>query len=283
MSGSRTIVVGARRRSLVAFGLAGALALAGCGGSASPAPTTDAGTTAPGEPSAPAETQPTEPTEAPSGPAAPGDGSEAFGAATTALDALDSYAFRVEISSTSTNAGTTTTTNSLMTGVVQHQPTEASSLVQQELDSAGNATSGTETIVIGDRAWLRSSGDTDWTALPVTQAGPFIQSMAAFRPEQMFGLYFAGIGGDFTNEGTETKNGVATTRYKGDEAVGAMLGAIAGFQGTWASEVWIANDGGFLVRSEASATAAAGSEAGSFRIVVDITDPNSAGPIEPPA
>ena len=99
----------------------------------------------------------------------------------------------------------------------------------------------------------------------------------------MFGTYFAGIAGNFANSGTESKNGVDTTHYKGDEAVGALLGSIAGFDGTWHSDVWIANDGGFLVHSEAGAEAAAGSDAGSFLIVVDITDPNSAGPIEPPA
>jgi len=62
-----------------------------------------------------------------------------------------------------------------------------------------------------------------------------------------------------------------------------MLGQIAGFQGNWSSDVWIANDGAYLVHSEAGAESATGADAGSYRIVVDIIDPNSAGPIEPPA
>ena len=106
---------------------------------------------------------------------------------------------------------------------------------------------------------------------------------AAFRPEQMFGTYFAGFGGNFTTIGTETKNGIDTTHYQGDEAIGALLGSIAGVNGQWTSDVWIANDGDYLVHSEAGVVAAAGTDTGSFLIVVDITDPNSAGPIEPPA
>ena len=59
--------------------------------------------------------------------------------------------------------------------------------------------------------------------------------------------------------------------------------AIAGVQGQWSSDVWIANDGGFLVHSEAGAEGAAGTDSGGFNIVVDISEPNAAGPIEPPA
>lgn len=272
-------------RSLLALGLVSVLLVGGCGGSASQAPGPGSGgSVAPGETTGPGGTGTPEPTQGSGETVAPGDGSEAFSAATTALDALDSYAFRVEINSTSTTGTTTTSSRTMMSGVVVNSPAEASSLVQAELDDAGNITSGTEIVIIGAEAWLRSlPGDEPWTAIPAAQAGAFTQSMAAFRPEQMFSMYFAGIGGNFDVVGTETKNGVETTRYKGDEAIGAMLGAIAGFQGSWSSEVWIANDGGFLVRSEASAQAATGADAGSYTIVVDITDPNSAGPIEPPA
>ena len=168
-----------------------------------------------------------------------------------------------------------------MSGVVVNSPEEASSLLQEELDADGNVTSSSGIVVIGDAAWV-GDGDT-WTPIPAAQAAAFIGSMSAFRPEQMFGLYFAGIGGNFGEVGSESKNGIDSTHYQGDEEIGAILGAIAGFDGQWSSDVWIANDGGYLVHSEAGAEAAAGADDGSFRIVVDITDPNSAGPIEPPA
>lgn len=272
------------RTSLPALGLVSVLLVGACGGSASQAPSPGSGgSAAPGETAGPGDTGAPEPTQGSGGTVAPGDGSEAFGAATTALDALDSYAFRVEITSTSTTGSITTSSRTLMSGVVVHKPEEASSLQQAELDDAGNITSGSEIRIIGANAWMRSvPGDEPWTAIPAAQAGVFVQSMAAFRPEQMFSLYFAGIGGNFIEVGTETKNGVETTRYKGDEAIGAMLGAIAGVQGAWSSEVWIANDGGFLVRSEASAQGASGTDSGGYTMIVDITDPNSAGPIEPP-
>ena len=53
--------------------------------------------------------------------------------------------------------------------------------------------------------------------------------------------------------------------------------------GTWTSDVWIAKDGGYLVHSEAGATGTAGDEGASFKVVVDITDPNASGPIEEPS
>lgn len=264
-------------RAFLILGLGAALTIGACGGSASQAPGASG---AAGESAAPVETQAPVETPATEESVAPGDGSEAFTAATTALDALDSYAFRVEVNSTSTTAGTTTTSRSLYSGIVVNKPTEANSLQISELDADGNVTSGTEFVVIGAEAWLRSVGDTEWTAMPAAQ----VTSMfAAFRPEQMFGTYFAGFGGNFTTVGTETRNGVETTHYQGDEALGAILGSIAGVDGQWTSDVWIANDGGFLVHSEAKAEAATGAEAGGFQVIVDITDPNSAGPIEPPA
>jgi hypothetical protein len=263
---------GDQRWRLVAAGLVAALAFAACGGSSSEAPTTG-----PDQTSGPGDSQEPGSTDGPTG----GNGGEAFNAATTALDALDSYAFRVEISSTNVEGDVTTTSHNVMSGVVVNSPEEASSLIQEDLDADGNVTSTTGIVVIGDAAWV-GDGDT-WTPIPAAQATAFIGSMSAFRPEQMFGLYFAGIGGNFSEVGGESKNGIESTHYQGDEEVGTILGGIAGFEGQWSSDVWIARDGGYLVHSEAGAEAAAGADAGSFLIVVDITDPNSAGPIEPPA
>lgn len=277
MSRSRWTIAGGGRRSLVALGLTGLLALSACGGSASETP--GAGETSPpGESSAPVETDAPAPTDEPTPSDDEGDGGDAFTAATTALDALDSYAFRVELRS-STGGATSTTTHSLYSGIVMRRPSEANSLQVSELDAEGNVTSGTEFIVIGEEAWLRDAGSEEWTPLPAAQVGGML---LGFRPEQMFGTYFAGIGENFTKVGTESKNGIESTHYQGDESVGSLLGAIAGVSGSWSSDVWIANDGGFLVHSEAGVEAAAGTDTGSFFIVVDITDPNSAGPIEPP-
>jgi hypothetical protein len=257
------------------MGMIGMMVLAACGGAASPIPTPDAG-----NPDGQGDTPTPTPIISTDDTPEPGDGSDAFSAATTALDALDSYAFRVELKTTTTDNGTVNTSDAVYSGVVVNQPTAARTLVVSELDADGNVTSGTEYVVIGADAWLRDVGSEDWVSMPAAQIGGFLE---AFRPEQMFGTYFAGIAGNFASAGSESKNGVDTTHYKGDESVGALLGTLAGVAGDWHSDVWIANDGGFLVHSEAGVEAAAGAEGGSFLIVVDITDPNSAGPIEPPA
>lgn len=266
-----------QRWRLVAAGLVAVLAFAACGGSSSEAPTGPDQTSGTGESQEPGDSQEPASTDEPTG----GDGTEAFNAATTALDALDSYAFRVEIESTSVSGDATSTSHTVMSGVVVNSPDEANSLLLEELDADGNVTSSSGIVVIGDAAWV-GDGDT-WTPIPAAQATAFIGSMSTYRPEQMFGLYFAGIGANFSEVGSESKNGIDSTHYQGDEEIGSTLGAIAGFQGQWSSDVWIANDGGYLVHSEAGAEADAGADAGSFKIVVDITDPNSAGPIEPPA
>lgn len=276
---ARSRMTSHRRTPVLVLGLTGALVLAACGGGASQAPT-------PGANDTPVPGQGDTPTPTPDlsvgtdATVAPGNGSGAFSGATAALDALDSYTFRVEIKSSSTDNGTLSTSDSVYSGVVVNKPTKANSLRIAELDADGNETSGTEFVIIGTDAWLRDVGGTEWTPIPAAQVDTMF---AAFRPEQMFGLYFAGYGGNFTTVGTESKNGVDTTHYKGDDSIGALLGTIAGVNGSWTSDAWIANDGGFLVHSEAGVEAAAGTDGGSFQIVVDITDPNSSGPIQPPA
>jgi hypothetical protein len=259
-----------------------ALATAACGPSATAAPGGESA--APGSSVGPGASLPAGPTGGPGETPGGATGEGPFAAASTALDALDSYTFRVEVNSTSVSGSETTSDHSIFSGVVVNKPAKASSLDMQTLDAAGTVTDESTFVVIGSQAWTSDSGPSGpWTEIPAAAADAFIQSMAAFRPEQMFGLYFAGIGGDFHAVGTETKNGVATTRYQGDEAVGALLGAIAGVQGSWTSDVWIANDGGFLVHSEAGAQGSSGGEGGSFSIIVDITSPNASGPITPPA
>ena len=268
------------RHALLALGATLALALAACGGSATTAPTSGPdGSVAPIDTAAPDVT--TGPGGATTTPDS--DGSAAFNAASTALDALDSYTYSVDIKS---EGGTQGTTNTRMSGVVFNSPEEASLLTMTELDESDTVTSSSSFLIIGDAAWTTDAVEiddaTEWQAIPAAQADMLIQSFAAFRPEQMFGVYFAGFGGAFAAVGTETKNGVETTHYEGDESLGTMLGAVVGVQGTWSSDAWIATDGGYLVHSEASAEGATGGTGGNFSVVVDIKDINSADPLVAP-
>jgi len=268
-----------QRWRLVAAGLVAALAFAACGGSSSQAPTTGPDqTSGPGDSEAPGDSQAPGDTDGPNG----GDGGEAFTAATTALDALDSYSYSVTIAS---EGGTSGTTHTKMSGVVFNAPEEASLLTMAELDEASNITSSSSFLIIGEAAWstddVEIDGSTEWTSIPAEQAAMFIQTFANYRPEQMFSLYFAGYGGNFGEVGTETKNGVETKHFQGDEALGTILGGIVGVQGQWSSDAWIATDGGYLVHSEANVEGEAGTT-GSFSIVVDINDINSAEALRAP-
>ncbi len=268
-----------RGRSLLALLLSSALLVGACGGSSSAAPTDPPNVVA-----TPAQGETPAPTVAALPTISIEDGGTAFGAATVALDALDSYEFRVEIVTSSVVDGVTTDERQAMSGVVVNAPSEAQSLIQQDLDADGNVLSETGIVVIGADAWIRSGGaDEPWVPVPAAQAQTFVQLLAGFRPEQMFALYFGGLAANFTSAGSDTKNGVRATKYEGDEAIGAALGAIAGVVGDWTSEVWIADDGGYLVHSEAIATGGAAGDLSGFQIVVDITKPNSAGPILPPS
>ena len=152
------------------------------------------------------------------------------------------------------------------------------------LDALGSVTDATDFILIGPDAWIRSGGEGQaWEHVPADQATFITAIVDVFRPEQMFSTYFAPVGGDNTRVGDEDKNGVACTRYRGGESVGAILGALAGVQGSWTSEVWIARDGGYLVSSIAGVEAATASGGGSFNIQVDVTDVESPGnTVEPP-
>jgi hypothetical protein len=259
------------RTSLIATVVVGLL-VAACGGSSSSAPAGGSGEPSTG-PSTAASQEPGESQE----PGASQGGAD-FSEAASALDALDSYKFSVEIStanaqgSTTVSEGTTT-----FSGTVINAPDEASSLHMVTADNDGNVTDDTEIVLIGADAWMRSGGATgEWQALPAGQAGTFVSIFDAFRPEQMFSIYFGPIGEDASTVGQEERNGVQTTHYQGGEAIGAILGAIAGVQGSWHSDIWIAVDGGYVVHSEAAVQGSDANGGGSFSVVVDITDIESA-------
>jgi hypothetical protein len=171
-----------------------------------------------------------------------------------------------------------------MGGTVVNRPEAARLFHMESFNPDGTSQGITSILTIGADAWMTQQLSPDefsaWEKIPAAQANGLIASFAAFRPEQMFGVYFAGFGGNFHDAGIETKNGVETTHYIGDEAVGSLLGSLAGIQGNWSSDAWIANDGGYLVHSEASAEGAAGG--GTFKVVVDITEINATPRLDPP-
>ena len=255
-----------------------AWAAGACGGASSSAPHTF------GEPSSGASSEPSSGASEPAGSEGPADGFD-FSKAAEALNQLDSYAFSVEVTARNTQPGPAAVKEgtTLVSGSLINAPAKASTLHLVTSDKDGVVTDETEIISLETAAYLRSGGaNGSWQAIPAAQAATFTQLLDSFRPEQMFALYFVPIGTDNTTVGDENRNGVETTHYRGGEDVGAILGSIAGVQGSWTSDLWIARDGGFLVASEAGVQASDANGGGSFSIVVNITEVNSAGPVEAP-
>ena len=218
--------------------------------------------------------------------AASSDGSGVdFSNAADALKTLDSYSFSVEIQSTNTQAGQSVTREgtTTMSGTAINAPEKASSLHLVTADVAGAITDETEIVLVGTAAYLRSGGASgSWQEIPAAQTGAFTQLLDSFRPEQMFALYFVPIGTDMTVVGQETRNGIAATHYRGGEDVAAILGSIAGIQGSWSSDLWLAEAGGYLITAHAGVQGSDANGGGSFTVELNITDVNSAAPVTKP-
>jgi hypothetical protein len=200
-----------------------------------------------------------------------------FGAATTALDALDSYRYNVQFTSVDAEAGADGIT--IMSGIVVNQPEDASRTDMIEKAPDGSITSQTSFILAGNQAWTSDDGET-WEAIPAEMA-PFItQIFEAFRPEQIFSLYFAPATSGFGSAGQEEKNGIASVHYRADESAFGLFGTLAGFDASWEADVWLAVDGGHLV---SSIVRGQGSDGELFEAIVDITNVNDpANAIIPP-
>jgi hypothetical protein len=207
----------------------------------------------------------------------------AFGPAANALNALDSYRFDVEItSSTNGTFGAAGTTS--FTGVVVHKPDEEQQFDEVVKDATGTVTSELHFIIIGSNAWTKETAAGTYAAVPAAAVTPMTAAFAAFRPEQLFGTAFGTLGSDYHLVGSESKNGVDAQHYHGDESIGTFFSALSGTSGSWQSDVWLATTGGYLVSSNVAASGATATSAGSFSIDVEITNVNDpANKLTPPS
>jgi len=246
------------RNASLATGLVAAVALAACGGSTTPAPSAAASSAGPLA-SLPAASA----AASPGAGGSSASGASVFGSAADRLDTLTSYRFTVNIDSTSA----TRTQKVVMSGTVVNTPTRSYAL---EMDSSGEKTS---VVVIGGDAWVKL-GAAPWQQLSETTAQAFITGLAALRPEKLFATAFGTNGDKFTSAGDDNRNGVASVHYKGSDALSAVFGGLFGVQATYASDAWIAKDGGYLVASEIRTTGSAASASGSYASIVNITNVN---------
>jgi hypothetical protein len=253
------------------------VSLSACGGAASSPPASPS--PSPAASVAPSPSPEASPSDAPS--SAPPE--SPFAAATAALEALDSYEYKVELNSLTNVNNAVSGTHSVISGVTVNRPVAAGMTTTQFFDMDGTLSGEQGVIVIGDAAWVRDGGEgAPWFSVPADSVSVYARGLTSFGPVTLFGKYFEALEGNFTMVGPEPKNGVDTTHYQGDANVGALLAGISGFDGDWTSDVWIANDGGFLVASEARGQAAGGADAGSFAVIVNVSKPNAAAPINPP-
>ncbi len=245
------------------------IAIAACGGGASPAaPTTSS--TAPGATDAPATSEPAS-TVAPTEDAAAGPD---IGGAAAALADLNSYHLAITMTMQGLESSMFAAFGDGLTmeGTVIFEPVKAADMTmsmgtaEQKLDVGYR--------VIGDKAWV--SLGTGWIETPAEDAQKTIDSLA---PEKMLGS-FSGLTG-LTPVGEETKNGVETVHYTASgEELGAMMGSSLGLpDAEWTVDFWVAKDGGYAV---SYAIVGTGSN-GSFEMTLDVTEINNpANAVEPP-
>lgn len=265
----------ARSRSLLILVAAGVLAA--CNSSPSTAPGDSTGGGGGGATEQPAASQ------SGGGPGSSQAATADFGPAANALDNLDSYKFDVEITSSSNSTlGSEGTTS--FTGVVINKGTKAQQLDEVVKDANGNVTSELHFLIIGDSGWTKQTADGAYVALPAGAATGMMAGLTAFQPQKLFATAFGTLGSDYAQVGTESKNGVNSNHYHGNENIGTFFTALSGTSGTWTSDVWLAVDGGYLVSSNVSAQAATATSAGSFSIDVEITNVNDpANALTPPS
>ncbi len=255
----------ARTRWTTVSLLATTLLVAACGGSSA--------TTAPGSPGPVATTGPAA-TAAAATAAPQGSGGTGVGGAVTALENLSSYKFEIGLAAEGSASFSLVPSGGSMTigGTVILKPTVAMDMTMSTKDASGSqAVFGYR--IIGDKAYV-SLGPDAWME---TSAADAQSTVDAFKPENFMASF--GSLSDMQPVGDETKNGVATTHYKGQapESMGSLFGLPTG---TWTMEAWVAKDGGYLVSSSIVGEATDGK----FTMSVDITDLDSpANTVEPPA
>jgi len=203
-----------------------ALGLAACGGS-SPSPSSggEAQASSGAEESA-AESM--EPSAAES--AAPTEPSLDVGGAAGSISSLTSYQLDVTIEA----AGETQTITILAT----KSPVEATHYTM-------GGGSPLEMIVIdGQGAWLKQ-GDT-WTA-PQGGTDLYLSVFDFFAPDRIVSTYRLGLyAANFQAQGSEDRNGVSATHYHLD-ASGITGPGSENFPQDGTFDLWVANDGGYLV------------------------------------
>jgi hypothetical protein len=257
--------------------------------SETPAPSTAATDEASAEPtdqpaatdeasSEPTDAATAEPTTA--GSAEPSADTSQLAQAGSKLSDLSSYRLEVKMQGVSflgTGSGSTMT----MKATVVLKPVRALEFTMTGLDF-GMASPGAEAaityIIIGDKAWMTIGGMS--VEAPADSAGSADQMFESLAPDKMFGSQYGSYLSGMQQVGTEQKNGVATVHYKGDEASLKGIAAAAGGAdmpfdvSAWSMDVWVAQDGGYLVSALTKGVIQSGETKGDYVMEINISNIN---------
>jgi hypothetical protein len=175
------------------------------------------------------------------------------------LDKLASYQFTETMSGSSFGAeASSDSSGATISGTVINQPVK-----KLWINYAG-----AQFIVIGDQEWVSSDG-TSWTS-----TGTDTSAFSSFLPGQLYATWFDSFASGYKSAGDDTQNGVACTHYKGDSSISSLYGSLAGVQGSFTADLWVAKDGGYPVKGVLGYSASAGGQSGAFGYTLDVTHVN---------
>jgi hypothetical protein len=239
-----------------------ALALAACGGS-SPSPAGGGESSAAAESMEESAAESMAPSEAAS--AAPSETAFNPGAAAASISDLSGYQLDITISA----AGESNTISILTTT----EPVAATHYTMSGSDSI-------EVITIdGVGSWLNQDGT--WTE-PEGGTDIYMSVFNFFAPDRLVSQYQLGnLAERFHDVGSEDHNGVASKHLHLDAGDVADLPSSANFPSDGMFDLWVAEDGGYLVGLTFSGTDVESGEFGEMKIEVSrVNDPSIS--IEPP-
>ena len=250
--------------------LASVLALAACGGGATsttqpPASSTPAGATA--SPAA---------TPAPGAAISHAEIQNAF----TALNTLDSYTYSGAYFTGYTGVGTYVTLH----GTARQTPSLAINSIATSVDNDDATEDGTaQYIRIGDDIWV-NTGDPDYY-YQYDATDPANGALIAQYEPYALALQIAQSSGaqlDYQPMGDETVNGIASTHYGLSQADRDQLIGSSGLDPqVWAGDIWLAKDGGYVVKVRWGPVMQGDTEPTSG-FIWDTTSINCECPVSPP-
>jgi hypothetical protein len=166
----------------------------------------------------------------------------------------------------------------------------ASDSIQMDFYLSGSDTPVNSIVIIGSKAWSKNSSTGEWESIDVSDAQAQISGL---MPKDFWGEFpmdqIVAVSNDL---GEETVNGVQAHHYQINKATPEEMAQLAQIFGSsdpetepssFDMDLWRADDGGWPVKANISATYPEGSDVSQAAVGWSITDVNSGLTIQPPA